>query len=285
MPGNGEKFPGPGKEMSKIYDKIYIILFGEVLRRCGDGMTENRIELLKQKIRDAFHHSYLSEQIGSIPLDDRKILFLSSLMDKTGLSGEEKEKYIVASMLVQIALDAHEHVSGDSRNPLAKWQQLTVLAGDFYSGLFYQMLSRIPNIPLINAMAQCVKSVNEAKVSIYSRNISGVEDFFKKMEFVETALFQRLARFFGLEEWRELARTWLFFNKLQKERDLFSRFLRHSVKPSRGGTDHQEEKENERIIDGYIRKYKAGLETAVKNMSGLDERMRSEIISQLHVQV
>jgi len=149
-------------------------------------MTENRIELLKQKIRDAFHHSYLSEQIGSIPLDDRKILFLSSLMDKTGLSGEEKEKYIVASMLVQIALDAHEHVSGDSRNPLDKWQQLTVLAGDFYSGLFYQMLSRIPNIPLINAMAQCVKSVNEAKVSIYSRNISGFEDFFKKMEFVES---------------------------------------------------------------------------------------------------
>ena len=68
-------------------------------------------------------------------------LFLFQLMDHLELSYSEMQNYALSTMLIQIALDTHEHISNESVEE--KNRQLTVLAGDYFSGLYYKLLADI----------------------------------------------------------------------------------------------------------------------------------------------
>ena len=131
----------------------------------------NDINDLRQLIEMRAYQPYIQKHIEKPWIDEDKLLLLWGLFNELEISTDERNHYILSTMLVQIALDTHEKVSNiniDMENSdLVKNRQLTVLAGDYYSGLYYQVLAEIGNIQMIRALSSAVKKINDHKILLY----------------------------------------------------------------------------------------------------------------------
>ena len=106
--------------------------------------TENKMVQMKETIERYVLHPYLRKYIISPSIDEDKLLMLISIVEELDLSPIEKDTYVIAIMLMYIALDTHDDVSNtlEDENSM-KTRQLTILAGDYYSGLYYKVLAKV----------------------------------------------------------------------------------------------------------------------------------------------
>src|SRR5574339_191225 len=100
---------------------------------------------MKGLITNRISHPYLKQFIQTPNIDEDKLLLIISMLDQHGLTKLEMKDFVVTTILIQIALDTHELVS-NTTNPIEKEsslksRQLTVLAGDYFSGLYYKILA------------------------------------------------------------------------------------------------------------------------------------------------
>lgn len=77
-----------------------------------------------------------------------------------------QEAVSIAVSLMQHALDVHEQVNNSDAQ---RRKQLTVLAGDYYSSRFYQLLSQAGCSQAIDMIAQAVCDVNRMKMNVYAK--------------------------------------------------------------------------------------------------------------------
>jgi len=174
-------------------------------------------ELIIKKIR----HPYLHKYIKSPKIDEDKLLLLISLLDKTNLPDNTAKNYALTTMLIQIALDTHELVSNNEQNEEEKNRQLTVLAGVYYSGLYYKILADIDEIDMIRLLAEGIKEVNEHKISVYQKSSVGIEVLMNDVKKIESSLFEKFSSFLDNSLWTEFASNLLFIKRLMTERKLF----------------------------------------------------------------
>ena len=103
-------------------------------------------------------------------------------------------------MLVQSALDTHELIPADNDSEMSETEkQLSVLAGDYYSGLYYYLLSKNNNIELIQLLAEAIKEINEDKMNLYYNDARDFNEFIHLMMRIDTALLTNTARYFHIE--------------------------------------------------------------------------------------
>ncbi|WAA10557.1 heptaprenyl diphosphate synthase component 1 [Fervidibacillus albus] len=178
---------------------------------------------VKEEIEKAMSHPFLLENIDSPNIDEQRLRLVLSILNAQNLRKGELTKYATAVMLVQIALDTHDLVHKDDGLSRQK-RQLTVLAGDFYSGLYYRILSFIPNIQLIKNLADGIKIVNEKKLQLYNKELKTLQDYMEGMKTIETVIYQKLAVFFQDEFWESAAKDWLHFQQLKTNRE---KYLHH----------------------------------------------------------
>nr|WP_255639613.1 heptaprenyl diphosphate synthase component 1 [Aquibacillus saliphilus] len=180
---------------------------------------------LKIAIEKQLNHSYLEKFIQKPVIDEDKLLILSSLLQNTTFSEHKKKNYIVTTMLVQIALDTHDLVTEtadkDESDLSRKTRQLTVLAGDYYSGLYYYILSELSDIPMIHTLASAIKEINELKMSIYYKEFNSVQDLMDSLKKLESLLIQRVAEHIQRTSILELTGDWLLMRKLIREKKTF----------------------------------------------------------------
>src|SRR5690625_8001095 len=103
------------------------------------------------------------------------------IMNNTPLSNKQKRHWIVATMLVQVALDTHELVpvtsSADASEFKTSARQLTVLAGDYFSGLYYLLLAETEDIKLVQILSCAIKTINAYKMLLnYNESESRPDD-------------------------------------------------------------------------------------------------------------
>nr|WP_259545140.1 heptaprenyl diphosphate synthase component 1 [Heyndrickxia oleronia] len=140
-----------------------------------------QIALIKETIKQKISQNYLMQFIDEPYIDEDRMNILIESLSSLKLTKGNINKYVTTTMLIQIALDTHDKVNNTSE--LLKKRQLTVLAGDYYSGLYYKILAEVENVPLIRTLAEGIKIVNEHKVAIYRLEDCTVEqymDTFKK---------------------------------------------------------------------------------------------------------
>ena len=172
----------------------------------NEQQIHSKITSLEIDVLKAVHQRTL-EKYTEGPSVERAHLFffLLPFFDGKQWSGEIEGAAKTVS-IVYAALHAHDQVKN---SPVTKKQQLTVLAGDFYSGIYYQMLSNTNNIKLIQQLATGIIKVSEKKASFYEStplSIIGIEE---AVTIIETELITTFYSFYGFEKYTPLAKLML----------------------------------------------------------------------------
>lgn len=161
--------------------------------RWFDVITFNS-KKVKKLLENKIHHSYLEKYINKPYIDLDKIATLLLIFDEVDLSKQKKYDYIISVMLVQIALDTHELVTNESRTITDDIErQLSVLAGDYYSGLYYKTLSDLDEIFLIKVLANAIKQINEKKMQLYKLEVNSWHELINIIGEIESLLYTNVA--------------------------------------------------------------------------------------------
>src|SRR5690554_6076045 len=100
---------------------------------------------LKVLIEKKMEHKYLKKYFKNSMIDEKKLAILALIINQSNHSEEIKQKLIISTTLVQVAIDIHELVPVGTEHEKTERdvtiRQLNVLSGDLYSGLYYLLLS------------------------------------------------------------------------------------------------------------------------------------------------
>ncbi len=182
------------------------------------------MESLKTLIKEKMHNSYLEKFVKPPVLNEDKLFILTSILGNTDLPNDKKKNYIVSTMLVQMALDTHDLVPktnvSEQSNTDKVTKQLSVLAGDYYSGLYYLLLAEIEDVEMVRILANAIKEINECKMQLYYRHIESFETFITIVKKIETLLYTHVAKFVGETIVSGITARWLLARKLDEERKI-----------------------------------------------------------------
>ncbi|MCC3358318.1 heptaprenyl diphosphate synthase component 1 [Bacillus sp. REN16] len=179
---------------------------------------------LKERIEDKTRHSYLQRYMETPSIDEDKLLLLYSICEDLLLPKEQLTNYIVTTMLVQQALDTHETVPNrlSFSDERVRGQQLAILAGDYFSGLYYYLLAQASDITFIRILAEGIKDVNEAKIYLYQMDHDQVDQLLSYVTSVESAIFRKIVNSFQIKKWEEIVQNFLLLKWLLHERDHYA---------------------------------------------------------------
>ena len=179
-----------------------------------------RRTMIKKEVERRLSYPYLKKFIEKPEVDDIRLLTLMLPFTMEQLSSEETMKYITTATLIQIALDTHEKVTASS-NEIAIEQQLTVLAGDYFSGLYYQILAELKDIRMIRSLSDAVKSINENKIILYQHEHTSSESLMESVCKIETEIVERFYTVFRFQSFFPMVSRLLFAKRLLQEKQRF----------------------------------------------------------------
>ncbi|MFD0670420.1 heptaprenyl diphosphate synthase component 1 [Cohnella sp. GCM10027633] len=134
-----------------------------------------------------------------------RISLLYAVLSHQPSAAHQKELLAVVASLVQMGLDTHDMV--DNRSAPAKSgmmamraQQLKVLAGDFFSSRFYQLLSQAGQLDMVRRLSEAVCDINRTKMSMYAKMIQmklNAEEYVQHAAEARAGLFLAFAGVMG----------------------------------------------------------------------------------------
>lgn len=134
-------------------------------------------------------------------------------------NGEQWSEKVEASArtvaIVYAALHAHDRVKEEM--PISKEQQLTVLAGDFYSGIYYQTLAQTKNIGMVQQLATAIIEVSEKKASFHDLQVQKPDEVEETARVIESALIRSFYDNNGFGQYEELMELSLLYIRLAEE--------------------------------------------------------------------
>ncbi|GAJ58442.1 heptaprenyl diphosphate synthasecomponent I spore germination protein C1 [Geobacillus thermoleovorans B23] len=234
-----------------------------------------KLASLKEQIERLLDHSYLRAHVPAPAVDEDRLLLSLSMMMDAPAAPNEPDRCIIAMMLMQIALDTHDQVTdrgGDLRT-----RQLVVLAGDLYSGLYYDLLARSGDVALIRLFAEAVREMNEQKVRLYEKKVERIETLFAAVGTIESALLAKLAERIGAPQWGRFSGHYLLLRRLLLEQEAFVRTgssmlfeqMAHIAFPWAKGLTKEQKRHLLRLCERYIDHCKEALLAANLPMNDL----------------
>ncbi|MFB1050490.1 heptaprenyl diphosphate synthase component 1 [Paraliobacillus sp. JSM ZJ581] len=187
-------------------------------------MTDVSFNSIKVELEDKLQHPYLKKFIKKPVINNDKLVILYNLIEQTSYSEEKKKNYILTTMLVQIALDTHDLVSekhDQESKQTTKSRQLTVLAGDYFSGIYYYMLSKLEDIAMIATLASTIKEINEIKMTLFYEKKQSLNDWVDGVKALESILIVRVANHINNPSIDSFIQQWLLTKRLLQEKTAF----------------------------------------------------------------
>lgn len=188
------------------------------------------LKLVKSAFYERINHSFIRQFLDLPKLDEDKIFFLISMLNEKKMEKDQMNNYLFSALLVQSALDTHETISTEkaSCNTSKKQRQLSVLAGDYYSSLYYFLLAENEDVRLIRFLASAIQEVNESKMNIYLPNNQSLIHSFEAIKIIESSVLQKVAECVHLPFWKKLISEFFFLKRLVFEKNLIVKDVNHS---------------------------------------------------------
>ncbi|WP_347549843.1 heptaprenyl diphosphate synthase component 1 [Pseudalkalibacillus hwajinpoensis] len=179
-----------------------------------------QIEGVRDMLQSRLSHSYLLRFIDFPIIDEERLYVFYGILEQTKLEQKRKEDTLLSIMLVQIALDTHELISLEEveNENERKNRQLTVLAGDYFSSMYYHILSKWHDNELIRTLSEAIQEINEAKMSFYQTDYHSIEAIFTNLKEIESILVRKVAEHYDLDEWQAFGSQYFYMNRLLFER-------------------------------------------------------------------
>ncbi|WKB37126.1 heptaprenyl diphosphate synthase component 1 [Terrilactibacillus sp. S3-3] len=124
----------------------------------------------------------------------------------------------------KFGLDTHEKMTIENLDEKKeiRSRQLVVLAGDFYSSLYYFSLSRQGDIQMVKWIAEAIQEFNVHKCHLfYPSDSLNWEQKYAALERIESALVTKIAAKLGFLEWVPALSDYFLFKRLTIERNCF----------------------------------------------------------------
>ncbi|SDR84314.1 heptaprenyl diphosphate synthase [Paenibacillaceae bacterium GAS479] len=187
-------------------------------------MTDYRIPDLANKYTK---HDMIQRYADLPPFPDARIRLLSAFL-QYGSAAEHREVQSLAVSLVQLGLDTHDEVdieAGERGMMQMRQRQLRVLAGDYFSSRFYQLLAGVGQIEMIQHLSGAICEANRLKTDLYQRMKRGQllsEDYLELQSDIRGELLLSFSEL--IEErlkpaWKELVRSLSRLEVLVEERN------------------------------------------------------------------
>lgn len=171
---------------------------------------------LKEKISKKTAHSFVKNQLDKPIIDLDKLFILNEIYQNTSMSRSQKQDYIVIVMLIEIALKTHDLVC-DSHYNNETDKQLTVLVGDYYSAMYYYLLSELEDVKMIKVLAASINKINEEKMNLHYNDNKSEDEMYDSLLLSETYLFTEVAKYNSEHKVISLIKSFLMLNRLKKE--------------------------------------------------------------------
>lgn len=177
---------------------------------------------MNTKIKKYMDYQFMDKYIYAKELPEEKIWLLKELMNQLELSVKSQEDIIIPCVLVEVALDVHDTVSlYEQTEEPSLTSQLSVLAGDYYSGLYYSLLSQSGHVELIDALAKGVKQINEIKMELYLTDYISIEESLGYIKRMNSIIILKVLDYLNLDDYRksheESIVNWLFYRKIERD--------------------------------------------------------------------
>lgn len=176
------------------------------------------------------HQSYVEQTLGKPPVPVFFVRILYLLMRSYGVSDERTRAFCVAATLLKMGLDTHEKVSLEQAltDEEKRRRQLYVLAGDYFSSLFYVTLSKHREIAGIQCLAKATAFINEIKMTHHREQMKAGRNLdvnaLKRMQLISGGLLTALADFFHVGSksenvWHKIIPGLVLFDLLKEHSD------------------------------------------------------------------
>ena len=178
-------------------------------------IIEEQVSQLKNNILKQLHHRTLLQFTGQPVIEDDQLLYL--LLPK--LNGEQWSQQLdfAASAVAMIYAALHGHELIDEQEATSKSQQLTVLGGDYYSGMYYTTLAAIPDIQLIRSLSGAVVKISECKTAVYEPEKRNLEEWFEAIRVIEAMATQQFMKRYDFDCYIEIAELGLVLARFKRE--------------------------------------------------------------------
>ncbi len=181
-----------------------------------EQQLNEKIKRYIQDVKEAIYEPTIERELPSIPLVLEEEAFFILLPFFNG-ERETKERYreAVAIGAVFSALRAHSRVHLE--NSSSTEQQLTVLAGDHFSGIHYRILASLRSFPLIRHLSEAIARANEEKTDLFFRQLSTSTDWKKSIITSDVGLITSFYDVNGWQHYHRLVQDGLPYSYIKNE--------------------------------------------------------------------
>lgn len=175
-----------------------------------NSVIENYISDLQEALREPI----LKREIGNFPVDSMKTFFLLLPLVNEEVKNDKLRKITLSLGAIHAALDVHDRI--ESTQATSAVQQLTVLAGDHFSGVHYRILAEIGEFGFIRELSQTIARINEQKTALHHERRTTGFVLLERLPIIESGCISTFYTAYGFDVYRELAETVLTFIRLDK---------------------------------------------------------------------
>ncbi|MHA6259636.1 heptaprenyl diphosphate synthase component 1 [Sporosarcina sp. CAU 1771] len=170
-------------------------------RQKNERYIENYINQLNEKV----HHPILKRDTDQFELDAEKAFFLLLPLLNGEKWTDQMNQSAIAVGAVHIAFDAHDAI--DMTSATSRKQQLTVLAGDYYSGIHYKLLADTKDFSFIRLLSKQIGRINEVKTVFHGRAPANAKQLIDAVQTIESGCITEFLYAFGFSRYAPLAKA------------------------------------------------------------------------------